>query len=178
MPPQGIIDRGLRWITTGAGLLIMALAGEWLCVQRELAEIPLSEWSSFSLQSHPSRDVACPSLREWIRSRGDPAVPVSADALRGRVDALRTGEASGGATGSSAPLLPSVSGGSITPKGGAGSVTPKGSAVGTMGGSARSGSGGLGIEMTSGSGVQARVAAATLALAGWRPSEQGQVVAR
>lgn len=25
------------------GLLIMALVGEWLCVQRELADIPLSE---------------------------------------------------------------------------------------------------------------------------------------
>ena len=34
---------GFRWLTNVAGLLIMALLGEWLCVQRELADIPLSE---------------------------------------------------------------------------------------------------------------------------------------
>ena len=32
-----------RWMTQVAGLFVMFLLGEWLCVRRELADIPISE---------------------------------------------------------------------------------------------------------------------------------------
>lgn len=47
-----------RWITNGLSLLTMSLLGEWLCVRRELADIPLSE---------------CPLLRSSLRGVGPDA---------------------------------------------------------------------------------------------------------
>ncbi len=35
-----------RWLVNGVGLIIMSLFGEWLCLRREMQEIPLSEYGS------------------------------------------------------------------------------------------------------------------------------------
>jgi hypothetical protein len=31
-----------RWVTNAAGLAIMSLMGEWLCVRREMSDIPVT----------------------------------------------------------------------------------------------------------------------------------------
>lgn len=45
-PPANkvVFDVRNRWATNTIGLLIMSLLGEWLCVRREMQDIPLSEW--------------------------------------------------------------------------------------------------------------------------------------
>ena len=51
-----------RWATNVVGLLIMALMGEWLCVQRELADIPLSESLAQKLPTVSPYASALPAL--------------------------------------------------------------------------------------------------------------------
>ncbi|KAF6172885.1 hypothetical protein GIB67_035439 [Kingdonia uniflora] len=34
------------WVVNGTGLAVMALLGEWLCIRRELREIPISRYRS------------------------------------------------------------------------------------------------------------------------------------
>ncbi|KAJ8773429.1 hypothetical protein K2173_004259 [Erythroxylum novogranatense] len=34
------------WIVSGAGLVLMALLGEYLCIRRELREIPITRYRS------------------------------------------------------------------------------------------------------------------------------------
>ena len=120
-----------RWATNVVGLLIMALMGEWLCVQRELADIPLSE--SLALKTPPSVFTICLRVTDVhsIVIRIRPSLS-HADAMRGRVDAMRGGDAVSTA-------LNSVTG-----------------AAGSAGlGSGRSGGNSLVVEMSSSSGVRA-----------------------
>nr|DAD26969.1 TPA_asm: hypothetical protein HUJ06_028437 [Nelumbo nucifera] len=34
------------WVVNGTGLAVMALLGEWLCIRRELREIPITRYRS------------------------------------------------------------------------------------------------------------------------------------
>jgi hypothetical protein len=50
MPVQ-LLSLLCRWAATGIGMLTMVLLGEWLCVRREMQDIPISESSSGTLLS-------------------------------------------------------------------------------------------------------------------------------
>ena len=47
-PPRTLCAPGppRRWVATTVGLLVMSLLGEWLCIRKEMREIPLSEWAT------------------------------------------------------------------------------------------------------------------------------------
>mmetsp|Transcript_5022 Transcript_5022/g.8757 ORF Transcript_5022/g.8757 Transcript_5022/m.8757 type:complete len:250 (-) Transcript_5022:370-1119(-) len=56
------------WLSSSAGLLVMALLGEWLCVRKEMQDIPLNtvrqrQASAVSTSSGPAASTASPSLR-------------------------------------------------------------------------------------------------------------------
>jgi hypothetical protein len=42
-----------RWTVNTLGMLIMSLLGEWLCVRRELADIPIGGCIYITLQGLP-----------------------------------------------------------------------------------------------------------------------------
>lgn len=42
------------WVVNGTGLAIMALLGEYLCIRRELREIPITRYRSSKYLSHHS----------------------------------------------------------------------------------------------------------------------------
>lgn len=54
-----------RWVVNGTGLAVAAVAGEWLCMQKEMQDIPLA-----TLRQRPERQ----RNNERPRSNGVPVV--------------------------------------------------------------------------------------------------------